>query len=84
MSFNELLDDIFGFSGFRAIYASDQKAARYLANLDKILEQAVEFTKWMDRWARGTPNRALPAVKRNLAKRAEGLPLDPLIMQILE
>ena len=43
MSFNELLDNIFSFSGFRAIYASDQKAARYLANLDKILEQAVEF-----------------------------------------
>lgn len=29
------------------------------------VEQAVEFTKWMDRWVRGAPDRALPAVKRS-------------------
>ena len=45
MSFNELLDSIFNQSGFRAIYAADQKAARYLANLDKILDQAVELER---------------------------------------
>ncbi len=27
--------------------------------------QAVEFTKWMDRWVRRTPNRSLPPVKRS-------------------
>ncbi len=45
MSFNELLDRIFNQSGFRAVYAADQKSARYLANLDKILEQAVELER---------------------------------------